>query len=110
MLGYNFYIYKELVSVNLQKTLESFSGIKRWAYVLHDKEVDFAHYHVYLEFDSDSVHHSFIAFCEIHKLKVSFEDWIFYAMHDRSTMYWCLYSFDDIVSNFDIQLKLTNKK
>jgi hypothetical protein len=34
---------------DIQKIIDSHSEIKRWAYILHDKDVEETHYHVYLE-------------------------------------------------------------
>ena len=45
----------EFFKTDIQETIKSRSTIKKWAYILHDKDDTAPHYHIYLNFGRSGV-------------------------------------------------------
>ena len=58
---YEIVIYKDYLKVDIQKTLKEYKTIKKWAYILHDKDDTDPHYHIYVNFGGQSVDSALVA-------------------------------------------------
>lgn len=108
MLSFELVIFKSRINFDFTKVLFLFSKINRWAYILHDKNGTNAHYHLYIEIDSDECSCIYDLFKT--QIEFCFEDWLPYALHDVSQGFKYQYSLDDIESNFYIKSYLENEK
>ena len=43
------------LNVDLQETFMKYKSIKKWAYIIHDKDDTRPHYHIYLNFGSTPI-------------------------------------------------------
>ena len=46
---------EDKIHVDIQKTLMERKTIKKWAYILHDKDDTRNHYHIYINFGNSSI-------------------------------------------------------
>lgn len=121
---YEIVIYKDYLKVDLQETLKSYSTIKYWAYILHDKDDTAAHYHVYINFDGASVSSELVAkwfnlsYVDkdgkehngeqfIERVKGRRADMLLYLTHGNdSQRHKHQYSPDEVVANFDFKTEI----
>ena len=114
-------IYEEHLKVDIQETCKKYSTIKKWAYILHDKDDTRPHYHIMLHFGGASVSTAQIAkwfnlaytaedgsersgeqFCE--KIKGRWTDGLKYLTHSNDTQQnKYQYSAKEVISNFDFE-------
>lgn len=107
----------EFFKVDIQETIKSRSTIKKWAYILHDKDDTAPHYHIYLNFGKSGVDTHQIAdwfglqeSC-VSKIKGRGVDVLLYLTHGNdSQMNKHQYSADEVVSNFDFQGEIESSK
>ena len=114
-------IYEEHLKVDIQETCKKYSTIKKWAYILHDKDDTRPHYHIMLHFGGASVSTAQIAkwfnlaytaedgsersgeqFCE--KIKGRWTDGLKYLTHSNDTQQnKYQYLPKEVISNFDFE-------
>ena len=123
---YEIVIYVEYLKVDIQAILKKYKTIKKWAYILHDKDDTGDHYHIYINFgktgvpsdlvarwfnlgytDAEGVEHSGENFIE--KVKGREADMLQYLTHENEP-YKHHYSRDEVHSNFDFGLVIDNSK
>lgn len=114
------------LKVDLQATFMKYKTIKKWAYIIHDKDDTRPHYHIYVNFgktgvpsdlvarwfnlgytDAEGVEHSGENFIE--KVKGREADMLQYLTHENEP-YKHHYSRDEVHSNFDFGLVIDNSK
>lgn len=116
MVGKKFEIVVDADKSNIesvQKFCSQLDGfIKRWAYILHDKDECRGHYHIYLDFGDTKVSSAMVSwwfdidavFIEKLKNNVKPKDFLRYLIHDyenqRSKHQ---YAPSEIVANFDVK-------
>lgn len=103
----------------LQDILKRYSTIKKWAYVLHDKDRDSSpHYHIYINFgDNGGIYSDEVAKwfglqeSQIEKVKGRAQDMLLYLIHGNdSQQHKYQYSPDEVVANFDFKNELATTK
>ena len=102
----------------LQDILKRYQTIKKWAYILHDKDKDASpHYHIYVNFGNSSVESKLVAewfgIAEnyVEKVKGRSQDMLLYLIHGNDSQ--CdkyQYSPDEVVSNFDFKSEIAKAK
>ncbi len=102
----------------LQDILKRYKTIKKWAYILHDKDKDASpHYHIYVNFGNCSVESSLVADWfgvsenYVEKIHGRSHDMLLYLIHGNDTQ--CdkyQYSPDEVISNFDFKSELAKTK
>ena len=125
---YEIVIYKDYLKVDIQKTLKEYKTIKKWAYILHDKDDTDPHYHIYVNFGGQSVDSALVAkwfklaYTDekgvehsgenfIEKVKGRLSDVLLYLIHGNDTQqYKHQYSPTEVVANFDFSAEITNGK
>ena len=117
------------LKVDLQETFMKYSTIKKWAYIIHDKDDTRPHYHIALHFGGASVDTKQVA--EWFKLgytdesgvehtgeqfvsKVNCKRWpgvVEYLIHGQSSQqHKHQYSIEEVHANFDVGTLLSNEK
>ena len=105
------------ISVDIQKTCMERKTIKKWAYILHDKDDTRPHYHIYLNFGSSGVNSKDVAewfdipenFIE--KVKGRNTDMLLYLTHGNdSQQNKHQYSPTEVVANFDFETEIENAR
>lgn len=116
------------LNVDLQATFMQYSTIKKWAYIVHDKDDTRPHYHIALHFggasvdtaqvakwfklgytDENGVEHSGENF--INKVKGRWTDVILYLTHGNDTQkYKYQYSPSEVHANFDFENEIKSSK
>lgn len=102
---------------DIQEIIKSRSTIKKWAYILHDKDDTAPHYHVYLNFGNSGVDTKQVAewfglqeSC-VSKIKGRGVDILLYLTHSNdSQRHKYQYSTDEVISNFDFQGEIAASK
>lgn len=102
----------------LQDILKKYKTIKKWAYILHDKDKDATpHFHIYINFGNSSVESKVVAEWfgvsenYIEKVHGRSQDMLLYLIHGNDTQ--CdkyQYSPDEVVSNFDFKSEIAKSK
>ncbi len=95
---------------DIQEIIKSRSTIKKWAYILHDKDDTQPHYHIYLNFGNSGVDTKQVAewfglqeSC-VGKIKGRGVDLLLYLTHSNdSQKNKYQYSTNEVISNFDFQ-------
>lgn len=116
------------LKVDLQATFMQYTTIKKWAYIIHDKDDTRPHYHIALHFggasvdtaqvakwfnlgytDDNGTEHSGENF--INKIKGRWTDVLLYLTHANDTQkYKHQYSPSEVVANFDFETEIANAK
>ncbi len=125
---YEIVIYKDHLKVDIQKTCKEHKTIKKWAYILHDKDDTDPHYHIYVNFGNTGVESALVAkwfnleyvndkgeTCTgeqfIEKIKGRATDVYLYLIHGNDTQqYKYQYSPSEVVANFDFGTEIANSK
>ncbi len=102
----------------LQDILKRYKTIKKWAYILHDKDKDATpHYDIYINFGDTGVDTSLVAKwfglqeSQIEKVKGRAQDMLLYLIHGNdSQKHKYQYSPDEVVANFDFKSELAKAK
>ena len=117
------------LKVDLQETFMKYTTIKKWAYILHDKDDTRPHYHIALHFggasvdtkqvaewfklgytDKDGVKHTGEQFVERVKCK-RWSGIVTYLIHGQSSQqHKHQYSLSEVHANFDVETELANEK
>lgn len=125
---YEIVIDQDKIKVDIQKTCMAYRTIKKWAYILHDKDDTRPHYHIYVNFGKQSVDSALVAkwfqlgykdengeehngenFIE--KIKGRATDVYLYLIHGNDTQqYKHQYSPAEVTANFDFGTEITNSK
>ena len=97
---------------DIREIIESHKTIKRWAYILHDKDEAKPHYHIYLDFENSGVGIKKVAEwfglqeSQVSEVKGRAIDMFRYLTHDNySQKNKYQYSPTEVVTNFGIELK-----
>lgn len=108
---------QDKLKVDIQETIRSYSSIKQWAYILHDKCDTRPHYHIYLNFGQSSIEFSKVAawfgLAEnfVSKVKGRKADMLLYLTHGNdSQLNKYQYDSSEVVSNFDFQSEIEQSK
>lgn len=126
---YEIVIYQSHLKVDIQKTLKEYKTIKKWAYILHDKDDTDPHYHIYVNFGGkQSVDSALVAkwfklgYTDedgnektgenfIEKVKGRGSDVLLYLIHGNDTQqYKHQYSISEVTANFDFSAEIANAK
>lgn len=102
----------------LQDILKRYKTIKKWAYILHDKDKDATpHYDIYLNFGDTGVESKEVAKwfglqeSQVEKVKGRAQDMLLYLIHGNdSQKHKYQYSPDEVVANFDFKSELAKAK
>lgn len=102
---------------NIQEIIKSKKTIKKWAYILHDKDDTAPHYHIYLNFGSSGVDTKQVAEwfglqeSQVSRIKGRATDMLLYLTHGNdSQQNKHQYSPTEVVANFDFQTEVKNAK
>jgi hypothetical protein len=118
---------EDKIHVDIQKVCMERKTIKKWAYILHDKDDTRNHYHIYINFGNSSVNTADVAkWFElgytkdgkdytgeqfIEKVKGRYTDMLLYLTHGNdSQQNKYQYSPDEARANFDFQTEIENAK
>ncbi len=108
----------EFLKEPLQDILKRYKTIKKWAYILHDKDKDATpHYDIYLNFGDTGVDSKEVAKwfglqeSQVEKVKGRAQDMLLYLIHGNdSQRHKYQYSPDEVVANFDFKSELAKAK
>ena len=107
----------EFISGDIQEILKAHKTIKKWAYILHDKDDTADHYHIYLNFGSSGVDTKQIAEwfglqeSQVNKVRGRASDMLLYLTHGNdSQKNKYQYSPTEVVANFDFETEIKNSK
>ena len=107
----------EFFKVDIQETIKLHKTIKKWAYILHDKDDTAPHYHIYLNFGNSGVDMNEVAnwfglpVTQVNKIKGRATDMYLYLTHaNDSQTNKHQYLTSEIVANFDIVTEIENSK
>lgn len=107
----------EFFKGDIQEIIKSHSTIKKWAYILHDKDDTAPHYHIYLHFGTSGVETKQVAEwfglqeSQVNRVKGRATDMLLYLTHGNdSQKNKYQYSPDEVVANFDFQTEINNSK
>ena len=118
----------DMLKVDLQETFMKYSTIKKWAYIVHDKDDTRAHYHIYLNFGKSSADTKLIAkwfqlgYTDkdgkeqtgeqfISKIKGRGADVLLYLTHENeSQKYKHIYDRSEVHANFDFESEIATAK
>lgn len=108
----------EFLKEPLQDILKRYKTIKKWAYILHDKDKDATpHYDIYLNFGDTGVDSAEVAKwfglqeSQVEKVKGRAQDMLLYLIHGNdSQRHKYQYSPDEVVANFDFKSELAKAK
>ena len=102
---------------DIQEILKSKKTIKKWAYILHDKDDTAPHYHIYLHFGDSGVDTKMIAEwfglqeSQVNRIKGRSTDMLEYLIHANDTQkYKYQYDPSEVVANFDFYTAIKNAK
>lgn len=125
---YEIVIDQDKLKVDIQQTCMEYRTIKKWAYILHDKDDTRPHYHIYVNFGKQSVDSGLVAKwfklgytdengkeCSgenfIEKIKGRATDVYLYLIHGNDTQqYKHQYSPAEVTANFDFGTEIANSK
>lgn len=99
--------------VDVQETIKSYKTIKKWAYIIHDKDDTVPHYHIYLNFGSASINTEMVANwfnipsnC-VNRILGRKTDMLLYLTHSNdSAKHKFQYDPSDVVANFDLEKEI----
>ncbi|MFQ7699728.1 MAG: Rep family protein [Christensenellaceae bacterium] len=107
----------EFFKGDIQETIKSKKTIKKWAYILHDKDDTAPHYHIYLNFGSSGVDTKQVAEwfglqeSQVNKIRGRATDMMEYLTHgNASQQNKHQYSPTEVIANFDFQTEIKNAK
>lgn len=102
---------------DIQEIIKSHTTIKKWAYILHDKDDTAPHYHIYLNFGQSGVDTKQVADwfglqeTQVSKIKGRHTDMLLYLTHGNdSQKNKYQYSPTEVVANFDFETEVKNAK
>lgn len=102
---------------DIQETLKKYKTIKKWAYILHDKDDTAPHYHIMLNFGRSSVDGKVIAGWfgltenQVEKIKGRWTDALEYLTHsNESQKFKHQYDISEVVANFDFATEIKMAK
>ena len=102
---------------DIQEIIKSKKTIKKWAYILHDKDDTAPHYHIYLHFGTSGVDTKEVAGwfglqeAQVSKIKGRSTDMLEYLIHaNDSQQYKFQYDPSEVVANFDFFTAVKNAK
>lgn len=105
----------EFFKGDIQEIIKSHKTIKKWAYILHDKDDTAPHYHIYLNFGRSSVNTKDIAEwfdlqeSQVNRVQGRATDMLLYLTHgNNSQQNKYQYSPSEVVANFDFQTQIKN--
>ena len=108
---------EDKLKVDIQATCMKYKTIKKWAYILHDRDDTRPHYHIYLNFSPSSVDTKLVASWfdvpenMIERVKGRRTDMLLYLTHgNESQKNKHQYSTSEIVANFDVQGEIEQSK
>lgn len=125
---YEIVIDQDKLKVDLQQVFMEYKTIKKWAYILHDKDDTRPHYHIYINFAKQSVDSALVAkwfnlgYVDkdgkeqsgenfIEKVKGRATDVFLYLIHGNDTQqYKHQYSPSEVTANFDFGAEIANAK
>lgn len=124
---YEIVIYVDHLKVDIQQTLKKYTTIKKWAYILHDKDDTAPHYHIYVNFGTgipsslvaqwfnlgyiDKEGNQQTGEIFIEKVHGRMADMLMYLTHENeSQKYKHIYDRSEVHSNFDIGVEIENAK
>ncbi len=100
---------------DIQEVLKSHKVIKKWAYILHDKDDTAPHYHIYLNFGSSGVDTAQVGAwfglqeSQVSRVKGRATDMLLYLTHGNdSQKNKYQYSPSEVVANFDFETEIKN--
>lgn len=103
--------------VDIQATIQKYKTIKKWAYIIHDKDDTRAHYHIYLNFGQSSVDFEMVArwfqipsnFVE--KIKGRAVDMLLYLTHGQeSQRHKYQYDPSEVIANYSFEKEIEESK
>lgn len=107
----------EFFKCDIQEVLKSHKTIKKWAYILHDKDDTAPHYHIYLNFGNSGVDTKQVAEwfglqeSQVNKIRGRATDMLQYLTHGNdSQQNKHQYSPTEVIANFDFQTEIKNAK
>ena len=107
----------EFFKGDIQEIIKSKKTIKKWAYILHDKDDTSPHYHIYLHFGTSGVDTKQIAEwfglqeSQVNKIKGRSTDMLEYLIHaNDSQKYKYQYDPSEVKANFDFYTAVKNAK
>lgn len=105
----------EFFKGDIQEIIKSYKTIKKWAYILHDKDDTEPHYHIYLNFDKSGVDTKQVAEwfglqeSQVSKIRGRYTDMLLYLTHGNdSQKNKYQYSPTEVVANFDFETEIKN--
>lgn len=108
---------KDLLSVDIQEVCMKYKTIKKFAYILHDKDDTRPHYHIYVNFGNNGVSHELVASWFnvppnfVSKVKGRMSDVLLYLIHgNESQKHKHQYDPLEVVSNFAFETEINNSK
>ena len=125
---YEIVIEKDRLKVDIQKVCMEYKTIKKYAYILHDKDDTRHHYHIYINFGNQSVDSLLVAKWfnlawvdeegkehsgenMIERVKGRATDVYLYLIHGNETQaYKHQYSPSEVTANFDFGAEIANSK
>lgn len=125
---YEIVIEEDRLKVDIQKVCMEYKTIKKWAYILHDKDDTRNHYHIYVNFGNQSVESALVAKWfnlawtdedgkehsgenMIERVKGRATDVYLYLIHGNDTQqYKHQYSPAEVKANFDFGAEIANTK
>ena len=100
---------------DIQEILKSHKVIKKWAYILHDKDDTAPHYHIYLNFGSSGVDTVQVGAwfglqeSQVSRVKGRATDMLLYLTHgNESQKHKHQYSPSEVIANFDFETEIKN--
>lgn len=109
---------KEFFSEPIGDILRRYKTIKKYAYILHDKDADASpHYHIYVNFGKSGVDSKIVAQwfgiqeSQIERIKGRATDMLLYLTHGQpSQKHKYQYSPSEVVANFDFEAEIEKSK
>ncbi|MBQ6922900.1 MAG: hypothetical protein IJQ66_07415 [Clostridia bacterium] len=105
----------EFFKGDIQEIIKSHTTIKKWAYILHDKDDTAPHYHIYLNFNKSGVDTKQIAEwfglqeSQVNRVRGRAADMLLYLTHGNdSQKNKYQYSPTEVVANFDFESEIKN--
>ncbi len=107
----------EYIQGDVQEIIKSKKTIKKWCYIIHDKDDTAPHYHIYLNFGNSGVDTKQVADwfglqeSQVNKIRGRATDMLLYLTHGNdSQQNKYQYSPSEVVANFDFQTEIKNAK
>ena len=105
----------EFFKGDIQEVIKSHTTIKKWAYILHDKDDTAPHYHIYLNFGNSGIDTKQVAEwfglqeSQVGKIRGRATDMMLYLTHGNdSQKNKHQYSPAEVVANFDFETEIKN--